>query len=130
MEAFFGKKKKTGKVMVIEDDALLAQVLGKRLQDEGFELMVVGEGLGASAAVLKFMPDVILLDLILPGLDGFEVLKQLKADDKTKNIPVTIISNLGDVGDVKSAKALGAVEYFIKANTELDKIVQFVKTKV
>ncbi len=130
MEAFFSKKKASGKVMVVEDDALLAQVLGKRLQDEGLEVLIVGDGLEAMPSAVKFSPKVILLDLILPGLDGFAVLKQLKGDDKTKNIPVAIISNLGDVGDVKSAKALGADEYFIKANTELEKITDYVKKKV
>lgn len=130
MAAFFDNKEVAGKVLLIEDDALLAKVLGDSLKNEGFEVLIVSEGTTAFSSAVQFQPKVILLDLILPGLDGFAVLKQLKADEKTKNTPVAIISNLGDVGDVKSAKALGAEEYFIKANTELEKIIQFVKKHV
>jgi DNA-binding response OmpR family regulator len=90
----------------------------------------VDNGLAAEKTAKSFSPDIILLDLIIPGIDGFAVLKQLKAGAKTKNIPVAILSNLGDVGDVKSTKALGADEYFIKANTEMEKIVKYVKNKL
>lgn len=121
---------KKKKVLVVEDDALLLQVLGDKLLAEGYEILGVMNGLKVIAEVEKFNPDIILLDLILPGLDGFEVLKQLKEDTKTKNIPVAIISNLSEVSDVKSVRALGADEYFIKANTQLEKIVKYIKKKI
>ena len=78
----------------------------------------------------KFQPKIILLDLMLPGIDGFEVLKQLKESEETKNIPVIVISNLDQVSDVKSAKVLGAEEYFIKANTQLQKIIDYTKSRI
>ena len=127
----FGKKKKISKkVLIVEDDSLLSQVLSKAFLMEKFEVMVSDNGLSVEEAVKTFSPDIILLDLIIPGIDGFAVLKKLKSDTKTEKIPVAVISNLGDVGDVKSTKALGADEYFIKSNTEMEKIVKYVKNKL
>jgi CheY-like chemotaxis protein len=127
----FNKNKKKGaKVMVVEDDALLSQVLSKALTAEGFSVISVKDGLDAISLGKKHIPDVILLDLILPSLDGFGVLENLKSDNTTKNIPVAVISNLDNVADIKSVKVLGAEEFFIKANTELEKIVKFVKSKI
>lgn len=113
--------------MVVEDDALLTSVLTEALKKEGLDVANVMNGNEVLEVAKKFQPNIILLDLILPGLDGFGVLGQLKADEQTKNISVAVMSNLDDVGDIKSAKALGAEEYFIKANTLLEKIVDFVK---
>lgn len=128
----FGRKKKniTKKILIVEDDSLLAKVMSTTFLAENFEVATVENGLEVLDAVKKFLPDIIMLDLIIPGIDGFAVLKQLKEDDVTKDIPVAIMSNLGSVGDVKSTKALGADEYFIKANTEIEKIVKYVKAKL
>lgn len=128
----FGRKKKniSKKILIVEDDSLLVKVLSTTFLTENFEVVTVENGLEVLESAKKFIPDIIMLDLIIPGIDGFEVLKQLKEDDVTKNIPVAIMSNLGSVGDVKSTKALGADEYFIKANTEIEKIVKYVKTKL
>ena len=131
LEKFFGKKKLASKkVLIVEDDALLSKVLAENFINEKFAVAVVDNGFEVEAAVAKFNPDIILLDLIIPGIDGFAVLKQLKADKKTAAIPVVVISNLGDVGDIKSTKALGADEYFIKSNTAMDKIVNYAKKKL
>lgn len=128
----FGRKKKniTKKILIVEDDSLLAKVMSTTFLAENFEVVTVENGLEVLDAVKKFLPDIIMLDLIIPGIDGFAVLKQLKEDGVTKDIPVAIMSNLGSVGDVKSTKALGADEYFIKANTEIEKIVKYVKAKL
>lgn len=128
----FGRKKKniTKKILIVEDDSLLAKVMSTTFLAENFEVVTVENGLEVLDAAKKFLPDIIMLDLIIPGIDGFAVLKQLKEDDITKDIPVAIMSNLGSVGDVKSTKALGADEYFIKANTEIEKIVKYVKAKL
>ncbi|MFA6547608.1 MAG: response regulator [Candidatus Magasanikbacteria bacterium] len=127
----FGRKKVISKkILIVEDDSLLVKVLSASFLEEKFQVVTVENGLEVMEAVKKFSPDMILLDLIIPGIDGFAVLKQLKEDDATKNIPVAIMSNLGSVSDVKSTKALGADEYFIKANTEMEKIVKYVKNKL
>ncbi len=115
------------RILLVEDDALLVQVLIHALKEDKFDILNIANGLKVLDAAKKFEPAAILLDLILPGLDGFAVLKQLKEDEKTKHIPVVVISNLGEAADVKSALALGAEEYFIKANTQLEKIINFVK---
>lgn len=123
--SIFSSKKKNGKVLIVEDDGLLAQVLGESFTKAGFEVIVVTNGLEVMDAVKTNHPHIIMLDLILPGIDGFEVLKQLKSDEKTKSTPVIVMSNLDDAGDIKSIKVLGAEEYFIKAHTQLDTMVQF-----
>ena len=127
----FGKKSVKGnKVLLLEDDALLANILIDSLVREKFDVVNIKDGLQAFEAAQKFQPDAILLDLILPGLDGFEVLRQLKDDNKLKKIPVFIISNLDSISEVKSAKALGAEDYFIKANTDINKIIKIVSKKI
>lgn len=122
-------EKKSKKVMLVEDDALLAQVLATALKNEDFEVVIVSDGLEALDTAGKIHPSLILLDLILPGMDGFAVLKELKEDSKTSDIPVVIISNLDSVSDIKSTKVLGADKYFLKADSNLDEIVKFVKSK-
>lgn len=129
----FARKKSSNarkKILSIEDDALLAKVLLEGLTLEGYEALNVNDGMNALDETKKYKPDMILLDLILPGIDGFEVLKQLKADAETKNIPVIVVSNLGTVADVKSVKALGAEEYFIKANSEMQEIFNTIKKRI
>lgn len=98
---------------MVEDDAMVANVLIDRLGAEGFNALNIANGLEVIEGIKKYNPHIILLDLILPGLDGFEVLKQLKSDDKIKQIPVFVISNLDSSPDVRAVKALGAEEYFI-----------------
>lgn len=127
MFGFGGKKIK--KIMLVEDDALLAQVLATALKNENFEVVIVSDGLEALDTAGKIRPSLILLDLILPGMDGFAVLKAIKEDSKTSDIPVVIISNLDSVSDIKSTKVLGADKYFLKADSNLDEIVKFVKSK-
>ena len=128
----FGRKKpiKKRKILVIEDDSLLANILINSFVREGFEAFNILDGLQAIETTKKLRPDLILLDLILPGLDGFEVLRQLKADEQLKKVPVFIISNLYSISDVRSAKILGAEEYFIKANTNVKNIIKEVNKRL
>ncbi|PIT88702.1 MAG: response regulator [Candidatus Magasanikbacteria bacterium CG10_big_fil_rev_8_21_14_0_10_36_32] len=121
----FGKNKKIKNVLIVEDDALLSQVLGKAFSAAGFDVTGLTEGINVVSTTKKIKPAAILLDLVLPGLDGFTVLKNLKSDKATASIPVIVISNLGEAADIKSVMALGAVEYFIKANTQMEKIIKF-----
>jgi len=126
--SFWGKKKKRNvHVLIVEDDALLAQVLSEQFQGAGFRITVEANGAEAFNTIRRVKPDAIILDLILPGLDGFSVLRLLKADAQTKGIPVIVLSNLGAEADVRSARALGATDYFIKANTGVEAIIAAVK---
>jgi len=131
LSGLFGKKKTVkNKVLVVEDDAMLSRVLSESLKIEKLQIKIVEDGSKVMDEVVKFMPDIILLDLILPGIDGFAVLKQLKEETKTKNIPVVVLSNLDQASDIKAVKALGADQYFLKATTKIDVIVQYVKDKL
>lgn len=124
----FGKKSKINKrVLLVEDDALLASVLVLGLKKAGLEVLHIIDGLEVLDAAKAYNPKVILLDLIIPGLDGFGVLRELKSDEKTEGIPVIVTSNLNNPSDMKSAKALGAQDYFVKANTKLEEIVNRAK---
>lgn len=129
-ENLFGNHQVKRSILIAEDDALLSNVLSDYLAKEGFEVIVVKSGLEVFEFAEKFKPELILLDLILPGLDGFEVLKELKADTITKEIPVFVLSNLDSPGDLKSALGLGAENYFIKSNMEMSQISMYIKEKL
>ena len=113
-------------VLIIEDDKYLNDLLSKKLQDEGFNLFSATDGEQGLKLAKEETPDVILLDLLLPGMHGFEFLETVKKDPKTKSIPVVIISNLGQKEDIEKGLALGAADYLVKAGVTLDGIVAMV----
>jgi len=116
-----------GRVLIVEDDKFLRDLVVKKLRNEGFTVFEAVDGETALGAILKEIPEFILLDLILPGIDGFEVLRRLKEQPTTKNIPVIVLSNLGQAEDITKATRLGANGYMIKAKFTLDEIVVNVK---
>lgn len=115
------------KILVVEDERSLQKALTDALVKEGMEVVNALDGEIGLSLAKKEMPDLILLDLILPKIDGFEVLKQLKADATTVKIPVVVLTNLENSGDVERVLALGATNYLVKSNYELEEIVQKVK---
>lgn len=115
------------KILVVEDERSLQKALSDALVKEGMEVINALDGEIGLSLAKKEMPDLILLDLILPKIDGFEVLKQLKADATTVKIPVVVLTNLENSGDVERVLALGATNYLVKSNYELEEIVQKVK---
>ena len=117
----------TKKVLIVEDDEFLRSLNAKRLETEGFKVAVAVDGQNAIDLIPKEMPNLIFLDLLLPGVDGFEVLKTIKADEKTKDIPVVVFSNLGQKEDVEKAHNLGAIDFLVKANFTLDDVVAKIK---
>ncbi len=118
------------KVMWVEDDKFLNDIIARKLSGEKSRLIHAGTGEEALTILEKEKPDVILLDILLPGLDGFEILRRIKADAKTKSIPVILLSNLGQKTDIDKGKSLGAVRFLVKATVTLDEIVDEVKTVV
>jgi len=115
-------------ILLIEDEAALQKTLGDVLSQEGYKILSALDGeVGARIAKEK-TPDLILLDLVLPKMMGFEVLEQLRKDDETKDIPVIVLTNLENLEDVQRATDLGATTYLIKSNYELQEVVQKVKT--
>lgn len=120
--------KKSKMILIVEDDQVLLRVLYLFLKRRsGYSIATASDGETALKMAQRLKPNIILLDLILPKMDGFTVLKSLKSDPKMKDIPVIVLSNLGDTGDVAKAKDLGAVDYFVKANTDLTVILEKVK---
>lgn len=115
----------TKSILVVEDESFLSKVLAERLEDEGFgRIDVAGNGEEALTKVKQHRPDIILLDMILPKMNGFEVLEALQADSKLANIPVLVLSNLGQDQDIEQAKKLGARDYIVKSNFSLQKVVE------
>ena len=115
-------------ILIIEDDEFLRSLTAKRLEKEGYGVEVGVDGESGVAVAEAKNPDLILLDLLLPGLDGFEVLKRVRANPALKTVPVIIFSNLGQKEDIERAKSLGADDFLIKANFTLDDVVVKIKT--
>ena len=115
------------KILVIEDDTFLRELIVQKLLKEGYEIVEAVEGEDGIKKVTEENPDIILLDIILPGIDGFEVLKKIKADEKVKDIPVIILSNLGQQDDIDKGIKLGAKDYLIKAEFTPGEIVEKVR---
>ena len=111
------------KVYVVEDDPLLRNLLSIRFERAQFEYKVNGNGQNAVAEVAEFKPAVIILDLMLPGIDGFEVLESLRADEQTRDVPVIVFSNRDGQNDRKRAAELGAAGFYVKAMTDLSELV-------
>ncbi len=114
------------KILFVEDEPSLQKAISEILTQEGYEVITAADG---EEGLLKIQekPDLVLLDLILPKKDGFEVLKEMKANDSTKNIPVIVLTNLEGTGDVEKALELGATTYLVKANYELDDVIKKIR---
>ena len=114
-------------ILFIEDESALQKTFGEILKQEGYEMIPALDGeIGLRLAKTK-KPDLILLDLILPKVHGFEVLKKLKEDNETKDIPVIVLTNLEGIGDVDKAIELGATTYLVKANYSLEEVIEKIK---
>ncbi len=118
------------KVLWVEDDKFLSDIISRKLQSEGCILVHSMSGEEALSIVEKEMPDVIVLDVLLSGIDGFEILSRLKKNDTVKHIPVILLSNLGQKSDIDRGKELGAEKFLIKAAMNLDEIINEIKGSV
>jgi len=115
------------KILIIEDDKFLRELIVQKLTKEGYETSEAVDGEQGIKKVKEEKPDIVLLDLILPGIDGFEVLSQKKEDPSVAQIPVIILSNLGQKEDVERGLKLGAVDYLIKAHFTPGEIIEKIK---
>lgn len=119
---------KAKRILIVEDDQFLVKVYTTKLNKEGFEIEMAISGEEVKTKVKNFKPNLILLDIMLPGQNGFEILEELKKGTATKKIPVIILSNLGQESDVKKGMDLGAVDYFIKTNLSINDVVLKIKS--
>ncbi|MFA6382380.1 MAG: response regulator [Candidatus Buchananbacteria bacterium] len=115
------------KILIVEDDKFLAKMMSKAMEGEGYEVILASNGkeglIKSSAGGISL----ILLDLMLPDLDGFDLLQTIKSNEATKSIPVIIMSNLGQAEDMAQAKKMGASDYLVKSDLALDEVVKKVK---
>ena len=115
------------KIIIAEDDQFVAKAMLTKLTKEGFEVKIVSDGVQLMELLKSYIPDLIILDLLMPKKDGFEVLTAMKADAKLKDIPVIMLTNLGEEADVKRARKLGASDYMIKAHFLPSEVIAVVK---
>lgn len=118
------------KILIVEDDKFLRELIVQKLLTENYETIEAIDGEEAIKMIKEKKPDLILLDLILPKANGFEVLEKIKEDAVTSQIPVIILSNLGQKDDVEKGLKLGAVDYLIKAHFTPNEIIQKIKAVV
>jgi len=116
------------KILIIEDESTLNKSVVDFLSAENFQVLSALDGEAGLEMAKKEIPDLILLDIILPEKDGYEVLDELKKDEKTKNIPVILLTNLESQGDISKAFEKGATTYLVKSNYKLQDIAEKIKT--
>jgi len=126
----FNTDKIMKKILFIEDESALQKTFGEVLTKEGYEMISALDGKTGLRLAKEKKPDLILLDLILPRMHGFDVLKELKEDEKTKDIPIIILTNLENAEDIQKALELGARTYLVKANYTLEEVIRKVKETI
>lgn len=115
------------KILIVEDDKFLRELIAQKLIKEGYDIGEAVDGEKGLKSIKEEKPDLILLDLILPGIDGFEVLAKMKEDPIMAQIPVIILSNLGQKDDIERGLKMGANDYLIKAHFTPGEIIDKIK---
>lgn len=116
------------KVLLIEDDPFLAEIYVTKFEEAGLGISALGNGALGIDRIEQYKPDIILLDIVMPKMDGFELLRLIKGDERFKNIPVVILSNLGEQENVEKGLNLGAEAYLVKAHFTPTEVVAKVKS--
>lgn len=124
--------KTEARVLVVEDDQFLGDLLRTKLEKENFTVISAMDGNVGVEKITKERPDIVLLDIILPGIDGFEVLKRTRtnANMEVSRIPIIMLSNLGQETDIERGRALGADDYLIKSNFTIDEIIEKIRNLI
>jgi len=121
------------KILLVEDDAMISSIYETKFTADGFEVLVAVDGAKGLELAMNEKPDIIMLDVILPGLDGFSVLEEIKKDKTIRNTPVIMLTNLGTEEDRIKGQKMGALDYLIKASLTpgqiSDKIEQALKNR-
>lgn len=115
------------KVLIIEDDEHISKVYELKLVKEGIEIAVARDGEEGIAKIISEKPDLVMLDLMIPRKDGFAVLDEVRANPAVKDIPILVLSNLGQKTDRDKALALGAKEYVVKVDLSIQEVIDKVK---
>jgi len=115
------------KILFVEDESALQKTLGEILRQQGYDVVSALDGESGYELAIKEKPDLILLDLVLPKLNGFEVLEKLKKNEETKEIPVIILTNLESMDDINKALQLGATTYLVKVDYDLGEVMSKIR---
>jgi DNA-binding response OmpR family regulator len=118
------------KIMIVEDDRFLSFLMKARLEKDGFTVLQVFDGAEAIQLLKTEKPSLVILDLIMPKITGFEVLKTISMTPELAKIPVVVVSNLAQDSDIEKARELGAKEYFVKVKVSIDDLVEKIKALV
>jgi two-component system response regulator VicR len=118
------------KILLVEDDKDLSFLMNKKLTEEGFQVIMAETGQQALDKVKSESPDLVLLDILLPDIDGLTVLNEIATDEQAKNISVIILSNLADQGSFEQVAAVGDYDYLVKAKTDLNQVVEKIKQRL
>jgi len=118
------------KILAVEDDLDISSLIQKKLLDSNFDVVMKETGRQALDYLQDHLPELIVLDILLPDIDGLSVLNELAHNSKTKEIPVIIFSNLADEGSLEQAEAIGNYEYLVKSKTDLNVLVEKIKEKL
>ncbi len=115
------------KILVVEDDEMIGPMYKTKFENDGYVVFMANNGVDGLEIAKKEKPDIIMLDIILPQLDGFSVLKELKESTETREVPVVMLTNLGTEEDKEKGDKLGAVGYLVKANLTPAQVSQEIK---
>lgn len=127
---FMPKNKQQLNILIVEDDVFLADLYKTKFTLEGFKVSAAYDGEKGLELAKKVEPDVILLDLVLPKMSGFDVLREIKLDKKVRDVPVILLTNLSQKSDVEKGLKLGADDYLIKAHFMPSEVVEKIKKLV
>ena len=114
----------TKKILLAEDDVFMLEIMSEKLRKNGFEVNIAKNGEDCMRVLSSFRPDIVLLDILMPKIDGFEILRRMRESESLSNIPVVILSNLGQKEEIQRALNLGAKDYIIKSNFTTNEIVE------
>ncbi|OGZ23329.1 MAG: hypothetical protein A3A08_02370 [Candidatus Nealsonbacteria bacterium RIFCSPLOWO2_01_FULL_41_9] len=118
------------KILIVEDEELLANLLLKKLTVSGYEAFLANDGERGLALMRKLKPDLVLLDILMPKMDGLQVLAEIQKNDDLIKIPVIVISNSGQPVEIEQIKKLGVKDWLIKTDFNLEEIIQKIKKQI
>lgn len=123
-----GNKEKKQTIMIVEDDSFVMDIYKTKLSQEGFSVIEAENGVEALKKLKNEKPDILLLDIVMPYMDGLEVLKKIKENEDTKNIPVVLLTNLSQKEEVDKGMELGAMDYLIKSHFTPSEVLEKIKS--
>ena len=115
------------RVLIVEDDRYISKMYQLKLSLDGFDVQVADNGRAGIEKAKEFIPDIILTDILMPEMDGFDVISAVKSDESLRTIPILIMSNLGQEDHIKKGLELGAVGYIVKSQYTPSKVVEKIK---